>query len=424
MSILSHSISIADVWAVLLFLLAITGGFIFWGFSRASEQPDSSRSWLVATTGAVAMIFTFGTPFSYGVFREPLSQEFGIPAIDLSAVFSLMLFGLFIGSGIVGILSTRVRIRPLILAAAAVTAILAPGLFFIDSYAGIALVFGLLGWTLGTVFVLLVSIVPRWFDIHSGMAIGIIFVGNGTGMAILPWIWQFSFSTFGVAEGFFLLISITAATFALAGLVCRRPSWTEQSITSISPIQWVKNVARTRTFQLLFIGIGLSFGWYQIFAGYAVDLFEAEGLTRSAASLAFGSIAGVSIVSRLGSGVAADRIGSRRAFVFSLLSAAAGAMLLLISHPLSFALAVILMGIGLGGTATLYVPLLMSIYDPENDTAIVGIFNIPAGIAALAMPPLGTAMIASFESYTGAIILTAGTIIAGLGLIVRGTTIN
>lgn len=75
--------------------------------SDPAERPDSRHSWLVAGIGAVAMVFTFGTPMSYGIFREPFSDAFGIAPVALSGVFAIILFTFFIGSGLIGVFGAR-----------------------------------------------------------------------------------------------------------------------------------------------------------------------------------------------------------------------------------------------------------------------------------------------------------------------------
>jgi len=42
---------------------------------------------MVAIVGAVAMVFTFGTPLSYGIFRQPLSDALGLASGDIERVF-------------------------------------------------------------------------------------------------------------------------------------------------------------------------------------------------------------------------------------------------------------------------------------------------------------------------------------------------
>lgn len=389
----------------------------------AGPTADSRYSWFVAVVGAVAMIFTFGTPLSYGIFSQPFSEAFGVSPVALSTVFSVMLFTFFIGSGIVGVLSVRFPARGVLLAAAGATGLVAPALYVVDSYYGLLVVFAVLGLALGTAFVLTASIVPRWFEEYRGAATGLIFVGNGLGLFVLPPLWQRAFATFGVRQGFLMIMSMTAVAFLLVGLVCRRPPWVEEStISARETVGWVGGLARTRSFQLLFVGMGLAFAWYQLLAAYAVDLFSARGLTQAGASTAFGFIGGVSIISRIGGGYLGDRFGSRRAFLGSLGCATAGIALLVIPQFSALAVAVFLIGLGLGGSATLYIPVLMEVYPPEKDTAVIGVFNVAGGLGSLLMPPLGTASIAYTDGYTVAILLTVAISLVAFWLVVAGTT--
>lgn len=391
--------------------------------TAATESPDSRRSWIVAFVGAIAMVFTFGTPLSYGVFRQPFSEAFGVSQVALSSVFSVMLFTFFIGSGTVGVIASRVPARRVILTCAVASGLLAPSLYIAESLPGLTLVFAVLGLALGTVFVLIASIIPRWFEDRRGAATGLIFVGNGLGLFVLPPLWQFAIARVGVRRSFLVIMSVTAAAFLLAGITCRRPRWAEQSATTdVELSEWIRRLIGTRTFQLLFVGMALAFAWYQLLAAYAIGLFSARGLTEAAASTAFGFIGGVSIISRIGGGYVADLIGSRRAFLASLGCSAAGITLLFAPQVPILAVGIFLIGIGLGGSATLYIPLLMGIYDPEKDTAIIGVFNIAGGIGALAMPPLGTASVTYTDGYTVAILLTLAAVVVSFISTVLGTS--
>jgi len=389
--------------------------------SDQPNEPDSRRSWVVATVGAVAMVFTFGTPVSYGIFREPFSEVFGVSSVALSGVFAVLLFTFFIGSGLVGVFGVRFPARGVLLVCAFTTGVLAPSLYVVDSVVGLTVVFALLGLALGTVVVLVASVIPRWFEARRGAATGLIFVGNGLGLFALPPLWQFTLAELGVRRGFLVVISVSAATFLLAGLVCRRPEWVEQSTATTGEIlAWLRRLGGTRTFQLLFVGMAFAFAWYQLLAAYAVELFAARGLAESTASAAFGLVGGVSIVSRIGGGYLGDLLGSRRAFLASYACVGLGVALLLIPFVPAMLVAILLLGLGLGGVATLYIPLLMSVFTSEKDTAVVGVFNVGGGLGALAMPLLGTASV-SYGGFTLAISLTLVIVVVGLVTIALGT---
>jgi len=376
---------------------------------RSGDALDSRRSWLVAAASAAAMVFTFGTAFSYGVFLQPFSDAFSIPPVTLSTVFSVMLFAFFIGAGVVGVVGARIPARAIAGGCGAVTGAAAPSLYVVESYVGLGAVFAFVGLALGTMYVVLASVVPQWFRTHRGTATGVIFAGNGLGLFVLPPAWQFAIERFGVRAAFLLLMALTTVVFLFAGLVCRRPRGAGiPASTAGSLLGWLKRLGRTHAFYGLFVGIGFSFGWYILLAAYAIDLFTARGLTGTEASTAFGLVGGISILSRLGSGYIADAVGFRRTFLGSLALAAVGLGLLLAPTRPALALGICLTGLGLGGTATVYTPMLLRRFGEDNDTAVIGIFNVGIGIVALAMPPVGTAVIAATGTYRSGVLLSLG----------------
>ena len=361
------------------------------------------------------MIFTFGTPLSYGILTAPFSDAFAVSPLVLSVVFGVMLFTFFFGSAFVGVFGVRFSAQRVLLACAIATAAVAPSLYLTNSIVGLGIVFAVYGLALGTFFVLVASVVPRWFDVRRGAATGLIFVGNGLGLFLLPPIWQYVLGEYGVRQGFLAVVGVNAAVFLLAALVCRRPRWVEQTTATTSDlIDWLSRLGRTRQFQLLFVGIALAFGWYQLFAAYAVEMFAGRGLSAASASTAFGLVGGVSIISRVGSGYLSDSVGVRRTFLVSLACTSVGLALLLVPiRPVLF-LAIVVLGLGLGATATLYIPLLMGIYASDMDSAVIGVFNVGVGIASLVMPPLGTAAVTYFGGYTVPVVLTISMSLLGL----------
>jgi MFS family permease len=390
--------------------------------SSSGDTPDSLRSWVIAGTGAVAMVFTFGTPFSYGVFLGPFSETFGISTVVLSTVFSIMLSMFFVGSGVIGVVSARLPIRALIGGCVVMTALLTPSLYVVDSYVGLTVVFALVGMALGTMYVVLAALVPQWFDAHTGRATGIIFAGNGLGLFVLPPVWQYAIGRLGVRAAFVAVMAATTLVFLVSLLVCRRPTWSDPATAStLGMAKWASGMLGTRRVKLLFLGVGLSMGWYMMLPVYVIDLFAVRGLTEAGASAAFGLIGGVSILSRLGSGVAADVAGFRRTYLASGLCAIGGIGLLFAPVFAAMAVSVFLMGIGLGGLATMYIPLILGTYSEESQTAVVGIFNVALGVVALVVPPTGAAIISYTGSFTGAILFSGALLCGAVSSMLLGT---
>lgn len=385
------------------------------GSDDRPPRPDDRSGWIVVAAGTLAMVFTFGNPYSYGVMLSPLASRFGLPTVTLSGVFSVELFVFYAGAGVIGVYASRFRSRRVVLACAALAGAISPALYVVDSLAGLLVVFALFGAATGTVFVVLASVVPLWFEARRGIASGVLFAGAGVSLFVVPPAWQIAFDRVGVRAGFLLVVLTSAAAFLVAGAVCRRPPWVDRSSESLAEIRsWIGDLAGTRRFRLLFVGVGLAFAWYYVLAAFAVDLFAARGLSRTDASIAFGLIGGVSVVSRLGSGAVADRLGHRRTLLLSLGCALLGSALLAVPGVYALGLAVAAFGLGLGGIAALYIPVLYSIYDPAMDTAVVGVFNVAFGVFALLAPPVGTYLVESTGSFSGAIALTAATTLVSI----------
>ena len=386
------------------------------------EEPDGRRSWVVATAGAIGMVFTFGTAFSYGVFLSPFTETFGVRPVALSTVFSAMLFMFFVGAGVVTIFAARVSARAVLLACMVAAAAIAPALYVVEGYLGLFVVFVILGLALGTAFILMAAVVPQWFEERRGAATGLIFAGNGLGLFLLPQAWQLAFERVGVRDGFLFIMAATAVGFALTGVACRRPRWVEPStMTAGEVLEWFGRLVHTRTFKLVFTGVALTFAWLHMVTAYAIELFTHRGMTEVAAVTAFSAIGGVSIVSRLGGGYVADVVGFRRAFLASLSCCAAGIVLLIAPQFAVLVVAIGLVGIGLGGIATLYVPLLMQTYEDENDTIIIGLSNVAIGVVALISPPLVIGILAHTGSFLAVIAITFLATVGGIWTVAAGT---
>lgn len=386
-----------------------------------SREPDGYYGWLIAIVGTVALVFTLGTSFSYGIFVGPFSDQYGLSAVTISVIFSIHLFSAYTVAGIVGILVTRYPPNRVLLGIGGITGVVAPSLYFIDSFPGLLVSFTVLGTALGSAVVVLVAVIPRWFDDYLGLATGFLFVGIGLSLLVMPPAWNIALSSLGVEDGFFVIIGLTACSFLAAGLVTTLPPWVaERTVTFRALWAWIKQMTQTRQFYYLFVGFGFAFTWFFLLAGFGVGLFESRGLDSASASLAFGLIGGISVFSRLGSGAVADRIGYGRTMILSLVIACIGCLLLFLPGLFSIYVGIVLFGVSLGGVTTLYIPISLQTYDPDKSTAVVGIFTGGLGVPALFAPPIATFLVSSTASYVPIIVLTLSTALAAVVLVWLG----
>jgi predicted MFS family arabinose efflux permease len=387
------------------------------------DEVDSRYGWLVVAVSFCSMVFTWGTTFSFGVFLDPLAAEFGYSSVQLSTAFSLELLAFYGLAGVVGIAVSTVPVRPVVVGLSVLLAVLALLFASVSSYVGLVVLFAAMGTILGTMYVVLVSIVPQWFTVREGTAMGIIFAGNGLGMQVLPPVWELAIGSIGLRAAFRWMTLLTAGVFLVTGVVVRRPRTGDRTPRSERDdlTRWLASLLGRRRFWVAFFGAGLLFAWYYTFATHAVSLFTDLGFTRGVAATLFGLVGGVSVVARLTSGYLADRFGARRTIVVATAAASAGFFLLFSGSDALLYAAILCFGVGLGANATLYIPALMQGFTPERDTAFVGVFNFTFAVFAFLAPFTSSLAIEATGGYAVPFLAMGVLTLVGAGLFWSGT---
>lgn len=145
--------------------------------------------WWVVFAASIGLFASFGpiVSFTFGVFIAPLSREFSWSRGEISVAFSLAMLMLGLCSPAVGRLVDRLGARRVILPA---TLLFGTGLMAIALVRElwqlylIYLAMGLVGG--GTAPVPYSTVISRWFDRRRGLALGLMMVGTGLGMFIMP----------------------------------------------------------------------------------------------------------------------------------------------------------------------------------------------------------------------------------------------
>lgn len=385
---------------------------------------DSAFGWLLAVIGFVVLTVTWGTMFTFTVFSEPLAAAFGLTALQASTVFSVQLFFFYTFGGLLGLLISRVRFRPLLVGIALLVLLSIGALQLVTSYGLVVAVFGLLGVLYGMIYVSVLSVVPQWFETHEGLAVGLAVSGNGAGIQVMPIVWSALLAGRGFRTAYTIVGVAIAAVVTVAAVVWRRnPDLVDETGSTAVDRTWLRELAGDRSFQAAFFGISLIWAWYYMLAGSMVDVLTAVGFERAVAAAAFGSIGTISILSRIGSGFVGDRVGPLRTMVGATLAAAVG--LLVLTTPTTQAVvyvAIVLLGAGLGGIAALHMPILIRRFGAERASAIVGLFFAPSALSGFATPVAVSYLRTATGTYVAPLVAIAAVTVVGIALFYRGVS--
>ncbi len=145
--------------------------------------------WWVVLAAGIGLFASFGpiVSFTFGVFIAPLSQEFSWSRGEISVAFSLAMLMLGLCSPAVGRLVDRLGARRVILPATLLFGIGLMAIALVRELWQLYLIYlamGLVGG--GTAPVPYSTVVSRWFDRRRGLALGLMMVGTGLGMFIMP----------------------------------------------------------------------------------------------------------------------------------------------------------------------------------------------------------------------------------------------
>ncbi|GGJ03326.1 hypothetical protein GCM10008995_11350 [Halobellus salinus] len=285
---------------------------------------DSLTGWLVVATGVVVLLLVWGTIFTFTDYSEALSTAFGLSELRTSTVFSITTAAFYVAGGVAGVLAARAALRPVVAAAGAAIAAAVGLLQVTTSYPGVLLAFGTFGTAGGTAFVVVISLVPQWFDEYEGRAVGITFTGNGLGISVLPPVWVWLLGRTRIRGAFAVIGGATALSILGTATIYRRPSGPVGGRASAVGTDWIRaNFFDTR-FLAAVAGFSLLWTWYFVLSADLVGILTGNGIPRAVAATAFGIVGGVSVVGRLVSGEFADRVGLCATLTGGVVVAAAG----------------------------------------------------------------------------------------------------
>jgi MFS family permease len=340
----------------------------------ARAETDSAFAWW-RLSAAVAL----GTIGSGGMWTVPVvlplvQAEFGVARADASLPYTLTMLGFALGGVVMGRLADRRGILlPLIcsilsLGIGYVLAGLAPSLMLF------AVVHVLIGVGASTVFGPLIADASRWFTLRRGIAVAIAASGNYFSGAVWPPVVHHLAATIGWRQALISIGIFSALAMLPLLLMFRRPppASEQSSVTSGGRVELGLSPGALQ--MLLWIAafaccVAMSMPQVHIVA-YCGDL--GYGVARGAEMLSL--MLGFGIVSRVGSGFVADRIGAIPTLLLgSALQGLALLLYMLFDGLASLYLISALFGLFQGGIVPMYAVIVRQYFPPEQVGMRVGI---------------------------------------------------
>lgn len=387
--------------------------------TEAKSAPRSSQTYILITAFmalfAIVGFALYGLPFFY----DFMTKEYGWSRAVVTsgnAVGKLVVAPLF--GFLAGWLIDRYGPRSLMMTGAFFTGTALIGLSFADSLPMFYLfyVFNALGYVFGGPLPCQV-LISRWFDKNRGKAMGIAYLGIGTGGAVVPLLsagleknmgWHLALITLGVLV---ILIAFPMAFFIKDSK--KEPQEKAKPETMVP----IKTILQNPNFYLLALGsmcsIGAVGGIMQHIKLYLRDL----NFTQSDAAQVMSFVLIASLAGRVLMGFLADIINRKYVMILIyLIVASAIPLLLLPDFPGRIYIFAVIFGIGLGGDYMIIPLMAGDLFGVKALGRTMGIILVADGIAEASFPMLVGGLYDASKSYTNGFLVLIG--LAALGALI------
>ncbi len=292
------------------------------------KRPRLFYGYVVVATCFCIQAIGWGIHNSFGVFFTPLLTEFGWSRAVISGAASMSILLHGFGSIFMGGLNDRFGPRLIMTGCGLLMGVGYLLMSRLNTVWEIYLFYGLIiGIGVSGTDVVLLSTIARWFIKMRGTMSGIIKVGTGLGMLIMPLFLKELIVAYGWRASFFILGVIILVCFvSLAQFLVRDPSKKGQFPDTKRPVDtgftaqkdegssFVDSVKTPQFWTICLVNWILLFCVYTILmhiVTHAIDL----GISQANAANVLATIGGVSIAGRFIMGGAADRIGTKQALM-------------------------------------------------------------------------------------------------------------
>ncbi len=364
------------------------------------RKPKLFYGYIVVAAAVSIMTIAWGANRTFGVFLEPMLDEFGWTRAGVSGAYTLAM----IIAGAVAIAVGRItdRFGPRMVT-------IGCGLFLglgyllisqVSSIWNLYLFYGVItGIGMGGAFTPLMSTVVRWFTKRRALMSGILIAGPGLGIVIMPLVSSLLISAYSWRMSYIILGSVVLAVMVSAALFLKRdpgkmgllPYGADEAKAGDLDLQSVGlslgEAVRTRQFWLFNILGFCDFFIMNTIVVHIVIHAIGLGIAATAAASILSVAAGVSIPARIIVGGIADKVGNKPTLVACLIMALVAFLWLLVARELwMLYIFAAIFGVGLWTTGAIIAPLTADLFGLKSHATIFAFSGFVSAIGGAIGP--------------------------------------
>jgi OFA family oxalate/formate antiporter-like MFS transporter len=372
------------------------------------------RKWVVLAAGVVSQT-ALGGLYAWSTFVPHLMSTYGLSRAQCGLIFGVMIAVFTLATIPAG--RFLLKYGPRLTAGTGALLFICGYLLASFSQGSYALIITGLGVVAGTGigfgYVCPLSVGMKWFPESKGMVTGVAVAGFGLGAILLSSIANMLLESMDVLVVFRIAgISLGGMAFAAAMFLTHPPSSRAESGSDRREGSVRSHLISTR---FLLIWFGMFSGTFAglLVSGNLKPMKLSLGLDEHHAALAIPLFAVGNTLGRLIWGQIHDRLGPRKTILLSL-----GALLfsvlplLFLAHAAAILAFSVLIGFGFGACFVVYASSVVDFFGDKYLPHLYPVVFAGYGLAALLGPPAGGWIADTFGSYSGALLLSAGVLLA------------
>lgn len=390
----------------------------------ATSQEKGSGffyGWVIAAVAFTTLVVVYGAQVSFGVFFEPLTQQFGWNRAVISLGFSFYMIVNGALHPIGGMLTDKYGPRWVLLFCGVVSGL---GYFLLSRMSSLGQFYVFYGLVLGVgvtaTYVAPVSTVTRWFRRKRGLALGCVTSGVGAGTIVMPPLMRYLISAHGWQSAYLALAVLIWVVVVPGALLLRRAPGEEREGTPKAaggglPLPGIplSQALRQPVFWAFFLAVALFHTSTQMLAVHLVPRARDIGLDASGAATVLSLFGLFAVLGQITLGALSDRLGSKFVFSFCFfLDALLFVALAATGQPWAITLIAVFYGFGTGGTSQ--IPALADrLFGSRYVGAILGSIQVAYPLGGALGPALGGYIFDLRGAYTVAFLIASAALLLG-----------